>query len=169
MKKIILIVSLIIFTSPLYARVKIFLYPKIEVEKVDIKLSDIARIERYTTDNQNLSNIVIPSDYLRDGYIDSKEIRKVLKKYEIRDYTVFGNTTHVINKYHANQELASKASSVKKGDTVTVIIRRKAISIEMIGVSLVDAEVGNSVFVELNKTKKLKGILKGGKVVEVIL
>lgn len=171
MKYLIITFLLVFLPLRVFADVKLFLYSKAIVKAEGLLLKDLARIEGKRDVIKNIYNIKINEKLYQDRYVDSNELYKILKTNLKCNLYVFGNSVHILNDKTELTKNNNKPSIVriKKGDTVNVIIKRKGISIEVIGESLVDAKVGDSVMVDLNQNKKLRGTLKSDKIVEVVL
>ena len=168
MRKLIFTFFLVVCSlSAASADVKIFLYPRCEGEG-SILLSSAAWIEGDADETAKLRALSIDKKFFKDGYLDRREIASILNEKFSGSYTIIGSSVRVTApaaEVVVIEELA--AQSVKKGDAVKVIVRRKGITLETQGVAAADALPGDEVSVELGKKRMVKGILQEEHIVEV--
>jgi flagella basal body P-ring formation protein FlgA len=82
---------------------------------------------------------------------------------------IHGSAVRVLGQAAAVRPEQNRGALVCRGDTVDVVMKRGGITIEAIGVALVNARPGQRLSVELKGNKNLRGILREGRVVEVEL
>jgi hypothetical protein len=160
-----------VFALPLFADVKLFLYPRFETEENSVRVEEIAWVEGDADQTDLARKISISSGIYRDGFVDRRELALILKSSGIESFTIIGNSVRVtrpkVSKADRDKldELAEHA--VKKGDLVTVVVRSKKITLETHGKVSKDAVPGDEVIVDLDKKRSVKGCLKEDHRVEV--
>ncbi len=171
LKKIILI-TLILFPLPVFSSIKIFMHAKAVLQDDELYVRDIAHVKGIGEKYDNIRNLKIDAEIYRDYYIDRKELFTFINKSYNQKCFIYGNAVRIFSDGKDLDGKIVKKSDiffVAKGDVVSIVMRRKSISIEMLGVSRVNARVGDRVTVELNNGKLFKGILSKNKIVEVVL
>ncbi len=162
MKKLLLIILFLAAGDICFADFKIFLYSQHRMKEENLYLKDLASF-----DNKTLMEIEIPSAVYEDGFVDKKEIMDIVKSATDEAFFIYGSAVRILPDTEVND--VRDQFYVHRGDTVDIVIKRKSISIEMIGKVLINARIGQKVNVEVDNKKILNGILLKGKVVEVIL
>jgi hypothetical protein len=168
MKKLtaaVFLIFLYLVPHSVYAMIKVFLLPRVVHEGKALQVQDVANVTGDLILLDKIKNTVIEPEIYKDGFIERKELFELLKKSTAVSPLIFGSAVRVVpagdSALTPTTDQASREQTfIKKGDTVDVIIRRKNISIEMIGVSMVDATEGETVTVELQNRKQVKGVLK---------
>jgi hypothetical protein len=156
---------------PLFADVKVFLYPRFETEETSVRVEEIAWVEGDAEQADKTRKITISSNIYRDGFIDSRELTSILKSAGVETFSIIGNSVRVtkpkVSKADRSKldELAEHA--VRKGDIVTVVVKARKITLETHGKVMKDAVPGDEVTVDLDKKRSVKGCLKEDHRVEV--
>lgn len=164
--------AVIVFTAiPLFADVKLYLYPRCEFEGQSLKIENIAWVDGDPDSVDLVKKMPLSENIWKDGYVDSREIDFLLRKEPIGLYSVIGNSVRIVKTVgvRAEKEKIEKiaAHAVKKGDSVTVIVSSRKITLKTRGSVSKGAFPGDEVSVELDKKRIVRGILKEDRIVEV--
>jgi hypothetical protein len=168
-----ILTSGIVFLSviPVFADVRIYLYPRCEFEGQSLKFENIAWIDGDSEAIERIKKIQISDITWKDGYVDRREIDNILKNEQIGLFSVIGNSVRVKKSVgvRAEKEKIEKMAeqSVKKGDQVTVLVVSRKITLKTHGLVSKSAFPGDEVPVEISKKRFVRGILKEDRVVEV--
>lgn len=179
MKKILItstIAILFLFALPLSAEIKIFLIPRFEFAGADkLSLSDIAVIEAYNADTDQIKKLEIPEDLYEDGFVERGEIFSILEQNGVKDFSIFGSAVKITSKNctpESKNEVVKNQnddSTVKSGDNVNLVVKKNGVIIELTGTADVGSCENKEIKIKLKGSKLVKGKLKSGKVVEVEL
>lgn len=174
MRKTIFFLIIIFHSVSIFCATKVFLHSKYVMRNEKLFLSDIASFG-----GTSVLEMEIPVELYKDGFVDRKEILNLLMNHQQGEYMVYGSAVRVLP---VTIENSRDQYYIRKGDTVDILLKRKNIKIKVIGKSLVNAYVGQTIKVEIDNRKLysgsassyrsrnyLRGVLKKGKVVEVIL
>jgi len=168
-----LIITLLLLLSGIsvYADIRLYLLPEVEPAKGRLTIKDIARIDCDPAIKKFLEDINISPLIQKDGYIDRREIGKLVRNYTMDLVLIYGNAVKVGRVHDSNyQEPKDDENfSIRSGDTLSVIINKNGISIEMPGTALEEGKMGDEILVKIKNSKRIKGIIKGEGIVEVIL
>ncbi|MGL4368950.1 MAG: flagella basal body P-ring formation protein FlgA [Spirochaetota bacterium] len=151
------------------ADVRIYLYPRCEAGKSSVSFSSAAWVEGDEDDAAKVRAITVDERFYKDGYIDSSEIRSLLKSRFAGKFSIIGTSVRIFPPEPEKVDLDELAlQSVKKGEGVTVVVKRKGITLETHGIAADDALPGDEISVEIGKKKIVKGVLREEHVVEVL-
>ena len=170
MKRLLLLILLCgSIPADLFAEVSVFLMPVIE-HRDELTLGDIARIDCPSPLRERLYGIRVHENLYRDGFIDRREIYFLTRVYT-DDVVIYGNAVKVRTDSSENRTANTneRGYSVESGSDVSVIIKKKGITVEIRGTALEDGERGDEIVVMIMGAKKLRGRIAGRKRVEVIL
>lgn len=149
------------------AYTRIYLLSDIDLEKENLVVSDICKMEG---DNINLiSNVVIPSSIYSDGLIESAELMNLLSRKLDGKLFIFGTGVQV-RKKAVNFE-AGKVINVlvKKGQVIGILVRKNGVSIEMKGKALADGAENDEIEIKLPSGVILKGRIISEKQADIVL
>ena len=149
----------------LMADIKVFLYPNAAHDSSAVKVSDIAFVEGGNTEVERVRESVIDRKYYYDSIIDLRELKEALNGISSEPIIIYGSGVRLIPK--EKEEKPPREIIVFKGDKVDVVVKRKGIILEFMGIAQKDAASGDRVTVELGKKGYIKGILSAEKVVEI--
>ncbi len=149
----------------LMADIKVFLYPNAAHDSSAVKVSDIAFVEGGSTEGERVRESVIDRKYYSDSIIDLRELKEALNGISSEPIIIYGSGVRLIPK--EKDEKPPREIIVFKGDKVDVVVKRKGIVLEFMGIAQKDAASGDRVTVELGKKGYIKGILSAEKVVEI--
>ncbi|MBN1500947.1 MAG: flagella basal body P-ring formation protein FlgA [Spirochaetes bacterium] len=162
MKKLLMVILFLAVSDLCSADFKIFLYSQHKIKSDKLYLKDVASFSR-----KDIMETEIPLAVYEDGFVDKREIMDLVKSVTDETFFIYGSAVRILPDSQVND--VRNQFYVRRGDTVDILIKRKSISIEMIGKVLINARIGQKVNVEVDNKKILNGILKEGKLVEVIL
>ena len=167
------IIFLLIIHETLFAEIKIFLFPRIEIEDDNIAIRDIAVIDGSSLSLDKIGKIEITKELYGDGYLDRKELGILLRK-NIRDTVfIYGNAVRIFRRIEAkdNEEEISDDGEivVKAGERVSLIIKKKGITVELLGTVVEEGRQGEDIKVKLKDFRVVRGRLKKRRLVEVTL
>lgn len=151
--RLLLVICLVLFGSALYANVQIYLYSSVNKGEEKLKVKDIARVDGYGEERGLFEEIEIDDVILADTYIDRRELSLLLRKKTNGNFVIYGSSVKVYE-----SALRQEGASIKNGDRVKVLVKRKNITIELTGVAKKDAMNGEYVIVRCGK-KELSGIV----------
>jgi len=167
MKKVFFILIFFI-PSILFAESVIYLKARSPYKK-NIKIGDIAKIESTTQTGINkIASIVLNDSFASDNFIDKREILSALRNAGVDDnIVIIGNSTR-LKKITTNEENGEvqKIIVLKKGDFVKYRIKKNGIKIEVSGVSMSNAGIGDTIRVRLKHNKIVRGIVVNKMLVE---
>ena len=158
--KFLLSMCLVLFGSALFANVQIYLYSSVNKNEDKLRIKDIARVEGADDERSLCEEIEINDSILVDTYIDQRELSLLLRKKFKGNFVIYGSSVKV---YEA-ASLFPQGVSIKNGELVKVLIKRKNITIELTGVALKDAADGSHAVVRCGK-KEVSGIVNNKTVV----
>lgn len=165
--KVLFRLCMVLFFLPVFlmADIKVFLYPNAVHDSSAVKVSDIAFVEGASAESDNVREAVIDRKYYSDSIIDLRELKEALKDISSEPVIIYGNGVRLSPK--EKEEKPPREIIVFKGDKVDVVVKRKGIILEFMGIAQKDAASGDRVTVELGKKGFIKGILSPDKVVEI--
>ena len=157
----------VIFTSGLYADVKIYLYPNVKISGAELHVGDIGFVEGSSEGAEKMRECVIDRKYFCDAIVDRKELIEIASGEIDEPFIVIGSAVKLMEADGA--EKAEREVLVYKGDRVEVVLARRGIVLEFSGVIQADAAKGERVVVDMGKKGCVKGVLSADKKVEVHL
>ena len=149
----------------LTADIKVFLYPNAAHDSSAVKVSDIAFVEGGSSESDRVRESFIDRKYYSDSIIDLRELKEALGGITSEPIIIYGSGVRLVPK--EKEEKPPREIIVFKGDKVDVVVKRKGIILEFMGIAQKDAASGDRVTVELGKKGYIKGILSAEKVVEI--
>jgi len=168
MNKLAAVLLIIVIPLTAIGQMRIYLLPEVELNKNDVKLGDIAKIEG--EDSGKSGDLLLPKDIYQDSLIDRKEINDFLSGKISESFFIFGNGVKLVfslpDEITIDQE---KVAVIKKGQSVDLIVRKGPIIIEMTGRALKDGYENEDVEVRLKSGRIIKGkALSEGKVSAIL-
>lgn len=162
MRRIILSVSAVfLLTQAAFAEMQIYLFSTAQMTGEELRVKDIAFVDGTEEESGPVKEIALSDVMLRDTYIDRRELSLLLRKHDIKDFSIYGTAVKIVP---AAEQLAAQSPAIRSGDKVKVIVIRKNIKLELSGSALKDAEIGAKVVVRCGD-KKISGIVKDSKTV----
>ena len=158
-----------------FSYTRIYLMSDVTVNTEDVRVSDICKTDG---DNTGLvSDMIIPHALYIDKIIDNKELLDFLNSNLNEKVFVFGtgvkikHTFNFKSKQNQNHDKASlvKPTLIKRGDTLTLFIRKNGIIIEVQGKALSNGDARDEVNFKLLSGKVIKGKIISDKEADVIL
>jgi len=168
-KGIIVLLLLFFFNSTVFSYTRVYLMSDVTVNKEDVKVSDISMVEGDNADF--ILDIVIPPELYIDKIIDNKRLYDFLNANLSEKVFVFGTGVKVKHNFKNFKSSKSevKPPLIKRGDTVTLSIRKNGITIEVQGKALGNGREKDEVRFKLSSGKILKGKIISEKEADVIL
>ncbi|HEY1407029.1 MAG TPA: flagella basal body P-ring formation protein FlgA [Spirochaetota bacterium] len=162
MMRTILACVLFLASVPAFAELKVFLYPRYATNEKTVNLSEVAWIEGEGDDAVKARRTEISVKSFRGGFLDRREITRVLREKGLDDFQIIGNAVRIVPLDTTGDELDKLAlHAVKKGDAVKLLVRSGKIILETNGVASADALPGDVIAVEIEKGKNKKKTVKG--------
>jgi len=152
-----------------FSYTRIYLMSDVTVNKEHVRVCDISKVEG---DNADIvSDMIIPSELYIDKIIDNKELFDFLNSNLDEKVFVFGTGVkikHNFKNFKSGQSVA-KPSLIKRGDMITLSIRKNSITIEVKGKALSNGDARDEVNFKLVSGKVIKGKIISEKEADVIL
>ena len=157
-----IILFVILSASSLYGDVKIYLFPKINKIAGPVKLMDIARFEGLPVEFKKLGHIIIDRKIYSDGYIDRRELIKIIKERVDDTIFIYGNAVKIsfsrdIIKGHNDYNFKNENYGVKSGDRVRLVVVNRGIRLVVSGTAMEDGSIGDTISVRLKNKKSIRG------------
>jgi len=167
-----------ILSGIVFADIKIFLFHRIESTEDNIALRNVAHVFGNSVSLDEIRGITISEELYSDGYIDRRELGELLRKKTNDSVYIIGNAVRIV-RTDLDLELRAEDTCaggvlVRKGEVVNLIVRKKGISIRLIGKAMEDRREGEEINVKMRSSrgrgsKIVKGRVKGCGEVEKIL
>ena len=146
---------------------RIYLISEAEINKENLILSDICKMEGDSVDL--ISGLVISPELYKDSIVDNKELHDFLSSRIDKNLFIFGSGVK-IKKISINNEVVSEKSVlVEKGDMVELAISRNGITIEMKGKALNKGSEKDEINFRLSTGKVVKGKIISVKKADIVL
>lgn len=146
---------------------RIYLLSEVEINKENLLLSDICKMEG---DNSDLiSKIVILPELYRDNIVDNKELYDLVSLSINQGLYIFGSGVKIKKSITRDENDSEKVVLVEKGDTVELLIRKNGITIEMKGKALNKGCETEEIDFRLSTGKIVKGKITSVKKADIIL
>ncbi|MCL2026143.1 MAG: flagella basal body P-ring formation protein FlgA [Leptospirales bacterium] len=159
--KVLLAICFVLFGSAVFADVQIYLYSSVNKGEERLKIKDIARVEALNEERSLFEEIEIDDDaILMDTYIDRRELFLLLKEKTKSNFVIYGSSVKVFDGLSPPKE----RFSVKRGERIKVLVKKKDITIELTGVAIKDAADGSQITVRCGK-KEINGIVSNKTVI----
>ncbi|MDY6934312.1 MAG: flagella basal body P-ring formation protein FlgA [Spirochaetota bacterium] len=163
---------LLLIQGIVFAEIKIFLFPIVEIDGIDITLKDVGMIDYNSTIHKKIEDIEIFRELYMDGYLDRMELRNLLNRNIKEDIIIFGNAVRILTKdddsdKQKKYEREWRDYIVTKGDRVNLIVKGNGITIGSSGMAVNDGKIGDEIKVKLKGSKVVRGRLTKGRLVEV--
>ncbi len=150
--------------------VKIFLMPRFTPGEGKVLMRDITRIDSGSEESELIYNIPVNREFFSDGYIDRKEISKILSNRFKGNFFIYGNAVKIVNAQPVeNNNDLTKTFAILKGNNVKIIVKKGNLKIEIFGVSRSNGMVGDKVRVLTANRKVISGKIIGRNLVEISL
>ena len=172
-KASITLLLLFFLSSDGFSYTRIYLMSDVSINKEDVRVGDICKVDGDNT--SQVSDMVIPPELYIDKIIDNRELFDFLNSNLNEKVFVFGTGVkikHTFNfKSQQNQDKASlvKPPLIKRGDILTLSIRKNGITIEVQGKALSNGDARDEVNFKLLSGKVIKGKIISDKEADVIL
>ncbi|MCL1864620.1 MAG: flagella basal body P-ring formation protein FlgA [Spirochaetes bacterium] len=165
---IIALLLLFIFSSNGFAYTRLYLMSDVTVNSENVKISDICKVEGDNVDE--ILDIIIPPELYIDKMIDNKRLYDFLNSNLNEKVFVFGTGVKIKHNFNLkNRQDSVKPVLVKRGDMITLSIRKNAITIEVKGKALNNGCEKDEVNFKLSSGKVLKGKIISEKEADVFL
>ena len=182
-RSIIAFLIIITFQYSAGAEIKAFLFQRVKIDnnQNNLAVSDIAKIEGSAPDIQKINNHIVNETVYEDGFIDKREMFKLIKSITSDIVFIYGNAVSIIknsgvsiDKMDSDIFNSTDESNyiVKKGDRINVIVKKNKINIELTGKALSDGRQGDEIKVRVNTfngkhTRLIKARVLNKEVIEV--
>jgi len=165
-KAVIILLLIFFFGSDGFSSTRIYLMSDVTVNKEDVRVSDICKVEG---DNAAvISDMIIPPELYIDKIIDRKELFDFLNSSLNEKVFVFGTGVKIKHNFKSRQN-PTKPPLIKRGDTITLSIRKNNIIIEVKGKALRNGDEREEVDFKLLSGKVIRGKIISEKEADVIL
>lgn len=134
---------------------RIYLYSEAEINRENLLLSDICKMEGDNVDK--ISGTVILPGLYRDGVIDSQELYDFLSQALDNRLFIFGSGVKIKKNTVKKEAEVKKDILVAKGEMVDLSIRKNGIVIEMKGKALSSGYERDKIDFRLTTGKVVKG------------
>jgi len=159
---------LFFLSSNVFGYTRIYLMSDVTISKEDVRVCDISKVDGDNADM--ISDMVIPPELYIDKIIDNKELFDFLNSTSNEKVFVFGTGVKVKHNFNfKNKPGLAKPSLIKKGDLMTLSIRKNGITIEIKGNALSNGDARDEVNFKLLSGKVIKGKIISEKEADVIL
>lgn len=149
------------------AYTRIYLLSDIDLEKANLLVSDICKMEG---DNISLiSDMVISPELYSDGLIENKELLDLLSPKLNGKLFIFGSGVQVRKKIINPESVKTVNILIKKGQTIGLLIRKNGITIEMKGKALSNGSENDEIDIKLPTGAVLKGRITSDKKADISL
>jgi hypothetical protein len=138
----------------------------VTISKEDVKVCDISKVEGDNADF--ISDIIIPPELYIDKIIDNKRLYDFLNSNLNEKVFVFGTGVKIKHNFK-NKKSVVDSPLIKRGDMITLSVRKNGITIEVKGKALSNGKEKDEVDFKLSSGKVLKGKIISEKEADVIL
>ena len=152
--RLLLVICLVLSGNVLFANTQIYLYSSVIKGEEKLKIKDIAMVDGSDEERSLCEDTEITDSILADTYIDCGELSLLLRKKLRNSFIIYGSSVKV---YEADSP-QKKVLSIRNGEQVKVLVKKKNITIELTGVAVKDAADGARVVVKCGK-KEISGIV----------
>ncbi len=155
--KIITLLAVILNISQYgYSAANVYLLSEVEINRINLLVSDICKIEADRRDN--LLGLVIPESLYSDGVVDREELHSFLNGRIDGTVSIYGSGVRVTKKIiPAVVVTPEKPLLVKKGETVELTGKKNGITVEIKGKALEKGSVDDEIEFRLSTGKVVKG------------
>lgn len=163
----------LLFSGSVFAEVVVLLLPRAAAVG-SLRVRDLARVDALDRVRGAVENIEVPEKLYQDGYLDRREIGELIRAHVKDLVLIYGNAVKISAK-EGNAARGKKAGSsskhpvIKSGEQVNIVVRKNGISVLLTGTALGSGKVGETLSVRLKDAKKLNGIVREDKTVQVQL
>ena len=156
-KFVIALLLLFFFSSNGFSYTRVYLMSDVTVSSEDVKVSDISMVDGDNADF--ISDMIIPPELYIDKIIDNKRLYDFLNASQSEKVFVFGTGVKVKHNFKnfKNTKSSVKPPLIKRGDVITLSVRKNGIIIELKGKALSDGGEKDEVDFKLSSGKVLKG------------
>ncbi len=158
---IITFIIIITFQYSAQAEIKAFLFQRVEIDnnQNNLAVADIAKIVGNSAGIQKINDYIVDESVYEDGFIDKREILKLIKGITNDVVFIYGNAVSIIKNHNdvinkmdtaAVCDLDESNFIVKRGDRINVIVKKNNINIELTGKALSDGRYGDEIKVRVN-------------------
>jgi flagella basal body P-ring formation protein FlgA len=145
---------------------RIYLMSDIEVNKENVTVSDICKMEG---ENINLiSEMIISPELYSDDIIDNKELYDFLSAKINDKLFIFGSGVKIKKNNNIEIEQA-RTILIKKGEMIGLLIKKNGITIEMKGRALSSGAENDEIDIRLSTGKIMKGRITADRKADVAL
>lgn len=168
-KYLIALLLLFLLSSSGFSYTRVYLISDVTVNKEDVKVSDISKVEGESADI--ILDMIIPTELYIDKIIDNKRLYDFLNSNIDDKVFVFGTGVKI---KHNRPSIKSGRGLVnppliKRGDMINLSIRKNGITIEVRGKALSNGYARDEVKFKLSSGKVLKGKIISDKEADVVL
>jgi len=168
LRKLISILFFLIFLQlDLFSYTRIYLMSEAEIDKDNLLLSDICKMEG--DDISLLSGMIISPELYNDSIVDSKELLDFLSSNTDKKVYIFGSGIKVKKNIVKKEIEIVKPVIVQKNDLVKLSIKNNSITIEMKGKALSSGAEKDEIEFKLSTGKVVKGRITSERNAEIIL
>jgi len=146
---------------------RIYLMSEVEINKENLVLSDICKMEGDNIDK--ISNLIIPSGFYDDTIVDNKELYDFLSNNIKEQLFIFGSGVKIKKNIIPIESNLTKSILVEKGDMTELSIKKNGITIEIKGKALNSGCEQEEINFKLTTGKIVKGKITSLKKADVIL
>ena len=165
-KFIIALLLLFFLELNVFSYTRVYLMSDVTINKEDVKVSDISKVEGDNADF--ILDIIIPPELYIDKIIDNKRLFDFLNSNLSERVFVFGTGVKIKHNFK-NKKSEIDPPLVKRGDVITLSVRKNGITIEIKGKALSNGSAKDEVNFKLSSGKVLKGKIIAEKEADVIL
>jgi hypothetical protein len=146
-------------STALFADVQIYLYSSAVKGEEALKLKDIAHLDGSDDECAALEDLEISDVLFNDTYIDRRELSLFLRRYTESRFLICGSSVKI-----KREKKPEAPRIVRSGEQVKIFVKRKNITIEIMGVSVKDAGIGERVTVRCG-SREISGIVNSNRTV----
>jgi hypothetical protein len=159
---------LFILYSDGFAYTRLYLMSDVTVKTEDVKVSDVCKVEG---DNaEMILDMVIPAELYIDKIIDNKRLYDFLNSKVDEKVLVFGTGVRIKHNFVPKKiRDKEKPQLVKRGDVLTLLVRKNGITIEVKGKALKNGSEKDEINFKLSSGKVIKGKIVSEKEADVFL
>ncbi len=156
MNRLFITTLILICSVDLFAVTRVFMFSRVHVDKKEVRLGDVARIEGEAA--RRLRALTVPDSVLHDNYIDRKEMSKILREELSGSFYLGGSGVKVLRNSSSNEK-HSLTGTVRRGNLIKIVVKNKNINLEVYGTVVRDSVIGSTVQVKLPGGRKISGLL----------
>lgn len=140
--------------------ITIYLIPSVTVaEDRPLIMKDVVRIDATAAEVKRISDMKVPMDISRDGFVDRAEVRKLLGNVR-----VYGSSTRIFRN-RQSKHMVSGDDVISPGDQVYIQAARGGVQVELKGEALQKGKTGSTIKVKVKSGKTIRTRVEGpGKV-----